>query len=651
MQIRRLHVCVAAAAMSSNRASRPSQPPPPFVVAIGAHVSSAEHAQLLLRAAESVRLFHPEAKLVVVDNGSPRYFVAPEGAEVVRHSHSRWAFGAINASLSIALASAARCYTYLQHSMELLRPLPLAGLSCNVVAFRTFEADNWGYCRQLNRTAAPASYRAKRCHLRTCCEYDSAGRLSGHQYQWAVRRAKAFDSESAVGHTGHIFAHGFVSCDHAALAQLQASLVGVQPISSKGEDEASERLLGVFASAKLDSDPINCRLDGDYQSGPPRFVGKISQGDHKVAWLSKKRNQREQAQAWVWHAELSPYFRRGGVRLEFMYEPIRASVVAGLKSHTLAHRWNVSSHVVADAQFFGAAMNSEDRRILERRLQSLRRGDLFVWIGEARESAVPVEMLRNRGVRTVYYQTEPVRSCWIQPLTRRRGIDRFDEVWDYSWRNLDICKHAMAKSHIPEDGNTTFRYVPPVALPGRVSANQQSEETRLLFLGSARHRTGCSQPKMGPGQKQVGCSQSCVGALNASVAAGWLRIESNAWNPTQLRTVLLSHGIYVSVHKACATTSNPVPPRVAMLLNAKALVISEHSSARDEAQFEGMVSFVPFANLEQEFSRLRLLSRDERQQLAESRAKRFAERFAPWRVYHEAGVHALLNQLDKQHTS
>ena len=130
--------------MSSNRASRPSQPPPPFVVAIGAHVSSAEHAQLLLRAAKSVRLFHPEAKLVVVDNGSPRYFVAPEGAEVVRHSHSRWAFGAINASLSIALASAARCYTYLQHSMELLRPLPLAGLSCNVVAFRTFEADNWG---------------------------------------------------------------------------------------------------------------------------------------------------------------------------------------------------------------------------------------------------------------------------------------------------------------------------------------------------------------------------------------------------------------------------------------------------------------------------------------------------------------------------
>ena len=619
-------------------------------------MSSAEHAQLLLRAAESVRRFHPEAKLVVVDNGSPQaHFVAPEGAEVVRHSRSRWAFGAINASLSIALASGARCYAYLQHSMELLRPLPLAGLSCNVVAFRTFDADNWGYCRQLNRTATPpARYRAMRCHLRTCCEYDSAGRLSGHQYQWAVRRAKAFDGESAVGHTGHIFAHGFVSCDHAALAQLQASLVGVQPISSKGEDEASERLLGVFASAKLDSDPMNCRLDGDYQSGPPRFVGKISQGDHKVAWLSKKRNEPRQAQAWVWHAELSPYLRRGGVRLEFMYEPIRASVVAGLKSHTLAHRWNVSSHVMADAQFLGAAMNNErraaqeDRRILERRLQPLKRGDLFVWIGEAWESAVPVEMLRNRGVRTVYYQTEPVRSCRIRPLTKRRGMDRFEEVWDYSKHNLDICKDGIAKWNIPEDGNTTFRYVPPVALPGRDSANQQAEETKLLFLGSAHHRTGCSQPLMGPGRKQVGCSQTCVGALNASVAAGWLRIVDKAWSPKELRTVLLSHGVYVSVHKACATTSNPVPPRVAMLLNAKALVISEHSSARDEGQFEGMVSFVPFSNLEQEFSRLRLLSRDERQQLAESRAKRFAERFAPWRVYQEAGVHALLNQLDNR---
>jgi hypothetical protein len=379
----------------------------------------------------------------------------------------------------------------------------------------------------------------------------------------------------------------------------------------------------------------------------------VSSPEHKVAWLSKRRNEPQQAQAWVWHAELSPYFRRGGVRLEFMYEPIRASVVAGLKSHTLAHRWSVSSHVVADAQFFGAAMNNtrralqEDRRILERRLQPLKRGDLFVWIGEAWESAVPVKMLRKRGVRTVYYQTEPVRSCSIRPLTRRQGMDRFDEVWDYSWRNLDICKYAIAKGHIREDGNTTFRYVPPVALPGRDSANQQSEETRLLFLGSAHHRTGCSQPLMGPGQTQVGCSQSCVGALNASEAAGWLRIENAAWSPRELRRVLLSHGIYVSVHKACATTSYPVPPRVAMLLNAKALVISEHSSARDEAQFEGMVSFVPFANLEQEFSRLRLLSRDKRRQLAESRAKRFAERFAPWRVYQEAGVHAfMLNQQD-----
>ena len=333
-----------------------------------------------------------------------------------------------------------------------------------------------------------------------------------------------------------------------------------------------------------------------------------------------------------------------------MYEPIRASIVAGLKSHTLAHRWSVSSHVVADAQFLSAAMNSErraakeDRRILEHRLQPLKRGDLFIWIGEAWETAVPVEMLRNRGVRTVYYQTEPVRSCRIRPLTLRWGMDRYDEVWDYSWRNLEICKGAFAKR--VDSNGTTFRYVPPVALPGRASATQQSHETRLLFLGSIVHRTGCSQPLLGPRQMQVGCRQSCKEALNAAVAAGWLRIENATWSPRELRTVLGSHGIYVSVHKACATTSSPVPPRVAMLLNAKALVISEHSSARDEAQFAGMVSFVPFANLEQEFSRLRSLGRDERRQLAASRAKRFAERFAPWRVYQEAGVHTLMRAIE-----
>ena len=470
-----------------------------------------------------------------------------------------------------------------------------------------------------------------------------------------VKRAKAFDSESAVGHTGHVFAHGFVSCDRTALAQLQTSLVGVQTISSKGEDEASERLLGVYASARLGSDPLQCNLDGDYQSGPPRFVGKISQADHRVAWLHKKQDEPQalQARAWIWHAELNeaaacdcdPHHPR----LDFMYEPLRASVVAGLKSHLHAKRWNVSSHVIADAEFFDVVSSferrraGEDQRLLERRLQPLRAGDLFVWIGEGWEGAVPVDVLRTRGVHTVYYQTEPVRGCRIGALTKRFGMHRYDEVWDYSRFNLDRCRQIHRNL-------TTFRYVPPVALPGQISAQQQSEETRLLFLGTARHRTGCVQ-SLGPKQRPVGCNQTCADALYASEGAGWLRTVSNAWNQRRMRGVLQTHGIFMNIHKACTTFSNPVPPRVSMLLNAKALVISERCHGDDESEFEGMVSFVQFAHIQREFFRLRAMSRAERQQLADARASAFRTRFDPRRVFLEAGVHTLLNQLYSTRTT
>ena len=85
-----------------------------------------------------------------------------------------------------------------------------------------------------------------------------------------------------------------------------------------------------------------------------------------------------------------------------------------------------------------------------------------------------------------------------------------------------------------------------------------------------------------------------------------------------------------------------------MLLSTKALVISERCYQKDEAEFEGMASFVPFANISQEYSRLRALSVVERKELAEARAARFAARFAPRRVYEEAGVHQLMQQLQHQ---
>ena len=191
-------------------------------------------------------------------------------------------------------------------------------------------------------------------------------------------------------------------------------------------------------------------------------------------------------QAWVWHAELPVQESSTSVNLRHMYEPIRSGVVAGLQSYLHAHplqgrSWNITSRVCSESVMLINAWRSPSRarRVLERKLQSLRAGDLFVWIGHASQMAVPVSMLRSRGVHTVYYQLEPIESCTIYALTRRTGMDRYNEVWDYSPTNSQVCRDSQL--HL---NDTVFRYVPVVALPDRVQAAQQPSAWRRL--GRAR---------------------------------------------------------------------------------------------------------------------------------------------------------------------
>jgi len=100
------------------------------------------------------------------------------------------------------------------------------------------------------------------------------------------------------------------------------------------------------------------------------------------------RASRRPQQAWVWHAELSkqqPRNAGASVNLQHMYEPVRTSVVLGLQSYVPGrHDWNVSARVVSDAALLQASFDQQPaRRLLERKLQPLRAGDLFVWLGQA----------------------------------------------------------------------------------------------------------------------------------------------------------------------------------------------------------------------------------------------------------------------------
>ena len=64
---------------------------------------------------------------------------------------------------------------------------------------------------------------------------------------------------------------------------------------------------------------------------------------------------------------------------------VRTSVLLGLRSYAPGrHDWNVSARVVSDVALLQASFDQQPaRRLLERKLQPLRAGDLFVWLGQA----------------------------------------------------------------------------------------------------------------------------------------------------------------------------------------------------------------------------------------------------------------------------
>jgi len=104
-----------------------------------------------------------------------------------------------------------------------------------------------------------------------------------------------------------------------------------------------------------------------------------------------------------------------------------------------------------------------------RRVAKLRRGDVYVWVGEQGAGDQPWAELRGRGVATVYYQTEPpFLSCGIDP---RRDVLDPDEVWDFGHGNVASCQGFIDRRAAEQPGRHRMvaRYVPPGYLPPPVA--------------------------------------------------------------------------------------------------------------------------------------------------------------------------------------
>ena len=228
----------------------------------------------------------------------------------------------------------------------------------------------------------------------------------------------------------------------------------------------------------------------------------------------------------------------------------------------------------------------EAHEALTREAKRFNGRDAFVWIGPKQHAFPPWPEMRKNGVRTIYYQTEPLPAnggCML-PGMRRPSTSftaNVDEVWDYSEWNLVQCGR---QPHAP-----TLRLLPPGdvggdAVGGAVAPAAGGNNPRAVFLGdpSLEERAKCFA-----GLKHL------VTPIN------------DVWSEAGLRKLIAARPppVFVNLHKRCtggerAERLQPLEAvRLAQLLSLGAIVVSQRANARDEKRYEGLVDFASLEGL------------------------------------------------------
>ena len=315
---------------------------------------------------------------------------------------------------------------------------------------------------------------------------------------------------------------------------------------------------------------------------------------------------------------------------------------------------------------------------LHANISLLRRGDVFVFIGEfLPQPAVPWNELRARGVVRIHYQTEPRDGCAL--AADHMYARQVDELWDYSWHNLQGCGRRIAwhdkverrrnagrpaaRHNATSVSLRRWRYVPVGSqqqlLPKWIARARQARSNAtgpgsscLFFLGNPYEHGG----------SRTGGRARCFAQLLRALGPA-LRHTNRVWSDEWLlERVLTRCPLFLNLHKDCGKADeagkegrgegrgegSALEIRVPKLLDAARLVVSERSHPLDEAEFAGLVRFEDNMSMVIQAFRehTKLISTAEGRRQAERHANaiavRFQERFAPEAIFERANVYAEL---------
>jgi hypothetical protein len=303
--------------------------------------------------------------------------------------------------------------------------------------------------------------------------------------------------------------------------------------------------------------------------------------------------------------------RRHNLKLASIYEPVVSTLVAGVQQYA----------GLSNIRFSYASVTAEE---IANASKITRRGDFFIWVGEAGRRYVPWANLRRRKVFSVFYQTEPLHECAFRS-------DVVDEIWDFSWHTIDVCRRSLQAP--------VQRWVPLGALPVKHSVGHPQLPPPLFFLGSFSRNMGYI------------ARYWCIRHLASPDLLGnhGLYRRDDVWTEAEYAQLLQQHDIFLNIHKGC-DPHNPITFRVTKILNAGGLVISERAYPKDENAYAGLLTF---ANITRDnltgiaiaYRQIANLSSAERKALAAERHRIFGDRFAPARIFKRAAIYELFDKM------
>ena len=289
-------------------------------------------------------------------------------------------------------------------------------------------------------------------------------------------------------------------------------------------------------------------------------------------------------------------------------------------------------------------------------LESLRCGDIFIWIGRAdldafaRNDAQPeppadskliTHRMRRRGVRTILYQTEP-----IGPATRglvwstsfcADETSPFVEIWDYSHANIkrywDHCPVGVTRPIV--------RYVPPGVVPEMTVKRADVIDNCVVngtgMLGNMNFPERVQYVRM--------LRSQAIQSLNASQGAFAVRDGDGRNDYDALVRWLRQYCVQLNVHRFAKYPNSAFEPfRASTTVSAGSLLVSQQSDVDDQREYAGIVHFADTPQAHgAEVARLVTLPDEERRALARARAKLFDEKFAPERIFANASIRNILN--------